>query len=74
MPPKKRSPQPISMMQYVERVVDDVHNGNLMNASYSILALPKKQAVVVTAYVMDQVRDSHNYSALLRVLESHFDD
>ena len=40
----------------------------------AILALPKKQAVVVEAHVLDQVRDSSYYAGLLQVLESYFDD
>lgn len=62
------------MMTYVGRVVDDVHRGRLMDAAYSVLALGKKQAVVVAAHVLDQVRSSGNYAAFLRVLESFFDD
>lgn len=64
----------VSMMGYVNRVAEDVHRGRLQDAVSAILALPKTQAVVVASYVFDQVNGGPNYSAFLRVLESHFDD
>lgn len=65
--------KPVSMMKFVERVAEDVYRGQLMFAAQSILALPKNQAVVVTAYVVDQVKGSSYYSAFLRVLEAYFE-
>ena len=66
--------KPVSVMTYEKRIVDDVFAGRLQAAVSAILALPKKQAVVVEAHVLDQVRDSSYYGGLLQVLESYFDD
>jgi len=66
--------KPVSVTTYEKRIVDDVFAGRLQAAVSAILALPKKQAVVVEAHVLDRVRDSSYYAGLLQVLESYFDD
>jgi hypothetical protein len=66
--------KPVSVTTYEKRIVDDVFAGRLQAAVSAILALPKKQAVVVEAHVLYQVRDSSYYGGLLQVLESYFDD
>ena len=66
--------KPVSITTYEKRIVDDVFSGRLQAAASSVLALPKKQAVVVIAHVLDQVRDSSYYAGLLTVLESYFND
>ncbi len=69
----KKPNKTISMMEYVGRLTEDVIHGRLMAAAQSIFALPKNQAVVVTAYVIDQVKDTSYYPSFLRVLESYFE-
>lgn len=64
----------VSVTTYEKRVVEDVWHGRLIDAASSILALPKNQAVVVTAHVVDQVRGSAYYSGFITVLEGYFDD
>lgn len=64
-------PRPVktkTLQEYADSICDTVMHGELMNAAYSLRALPKDSAIATTAYVVDKVRSTSHYQSFLDVL------
>lgn len=61
------------MRNQIDNLVDSFTNGNRAGAIDNILAMPKAQACVITAYVHDLLSDYHK-AVFTRMLEARMED
>jgi hypothetical protein len=72
LPAKPKTPsaaKPVSFETYLEGILTMAMSGQLMNAGYTILTLPKKQAIMATLYVSNRL-DGKAYEQFAFVLAS----
>lgn len=68
-------PQKVELIPFVDEVIESFingnRNGNRTDAVQAISALPKKQAMVVAAYVIERMPGEPSRSNFLLALERH---
>jgi len=62
-------PKRVELIPFVDEIIESFINGNRTDAVQAISELPKKQAMVVAAYVVERMPNESSRSDFHRALE-----